>query len=68
MSGYIKVKGHPSLARDKKTGAIVNINKEQIQSNKLRKEKLKQREDDIDNLKNEVSEIRTLLNKIIEKL
>jgi len=68
MSNYAKVKGHPNLVKDLNSGVILNINKTEIESARLKKQKAKQQEEDLSNLKNEVSEIKNLLNKLIEKL
>ena len=65
---YLKVDGYPNLRKDKVTGVIHNINKKEIESNKRKKAKSREQEKDIDDLKNEVSEIKTMLNKILEKL
>ena len=68
MNNYVKVKGHPNLVKDMNTGVILNINKTELEAARTKKEKDRQREKDIDDLKNEVSEVKTLLKKIIEKL
>ena len=65
---YIKVEGHSNLVRDTSTGAILNINKDEISSARKRKLERKQKEKDFENLKNEVGDIKNMLNKIIEKL
>ena len=65
---YIKVKGHSNLARTGIYGSIVNINKEEIAAARKRKLERKQKEKDFENLKNEVGDIKIMLNKIIEKL
>ena len=56
------------LARDKRTGGIVNINKEEIQNARERKKQRKQKELEFEQLKTDVSEMKQLLNTIIEKL
>jgi hypothetical protein len=63
----IKIDGHPGLARDKKTGAILNINRNEIQIARERKALRKQKEREFEDLKNEVSEIKELLLKLVEK-
>ena len=65
---HIKVKGHSNLARTGIYGSIVNINKEEIAAARKRKLERKQKEKDFENLKNEVGDIKNMLNKIIEKL
>ena len=65
---YVKVKGHANLARTGLYGSIVNINKEEIAAARKRKLERRQKEKDFENLKNEVGDIKNMLNKIIEKL
>lgn len=65
---YIKVKGHSDLARAGQYGSIVNINKEEIQLAKKRKLERKQKEQEFENLKDEVGDIKKMLTQIIEKL
>jgi predicted transcriptional regulator len=63
MSNYIKVEGYENLYRDSSTGAI--INKEIPSKNKL-SITVNTVVDDINNLKNEISEIKSLLKSIVE--
>ena len=65
---YKKVEGHESLVRDLSTGAILNINKDEISAARKRKLERRQKEKEFENLKNEVSDIKIMLTKIIEKL
>ncbi len=68
MKSYVAIEGNSSLARDPNTGTIVNINKDEIHKARLLKTKRKEQEREFDDLKNEVSEVKELLNKLIEKL
>lgn len=69
----MNVKGNPGLVRDKNTGAILNINKNEIKQARKRK-KLWQEEKEktesiaveVQDLKNDVNEIKTLLKQILE--
>lgn len=65
---YLPVDGHPGLVRDVATNAIINTNKKAALSNKAAREKAIQRDQDIDNLKEEVSEIKQMLTQILERL
>ena len=65
---YIKVEGQRDLLRDKDNGAILNINKEEISAARKRKLERRQKEKEFEELKNEVSDIKTMLTKIIEKI
>jgi len=65
---YVKVEGHSSLVRDTNTGAILNINREEISAARKRKLERRQKEKEFEDLKNEVGDIKNMLTKIIEKL
>jgi hypothetical protein len=60
---YIKVEGHENLYRDSLTGAIVNTDKP-AQQNFSRQ--FNSAIDDINSLKDEISEIKSLLKNIVE--
>lgn len=64
---YIQVEGNSGLVRDRETGAILNANTTEIQKARLKKNKEKQREQEIQELKKDVSEIKVLLTKLVEK-
>ena len=65
---FLKVKGHEGYVKNTETGVVLNVNKEEIEAARKRKALRQQQEQDINNLKNEVSDIKTMLNTIIEKL
>ncbi len=64
---YVQVEGNSGLVRDRKTGAILNVNSTEIQKARLRKKKEKQQELEIQELKKDVSEIKVLLKQLVEK-
>jgi hypothetical protein len=64
---YIKVEGHSGLVRDKETGAILNINKTEVEQARERKKLRKQKEQELQDLKNDVSEMKQLLAQLVEK-
>jgi len=65
---FTPVDGHSNLVRDKATGAIVNINTNEMQAARTRKEKKKQQQQEIDQLKSDVSDIKKMLQQIVEKI
>jgi|TARA_Y100000816_G_C25970507_1_gene506421 hypothetical protein len=65
---YVKIEGHNGYVRDKKSGAVLNTNKSEIEAAKKRKQQRATKEQELDNLKNEVSDIKIMLTKLIEKL
>jgi hypothetical protein len=64
---FDKIKGDTSFVRDTTTGAILNINSNELDQARERKTLRKQKEQEFENLKNEVSEIKELLLKLVEK-
>ena len=62
---YLKVEGHDGLVRDQNTGAILNLDDSAIEARKKSKH-LSSALDDINMLKNEVSEIKSLLRELIQ--
>lgn len=64
----MKVKDHPDLAVDPRSGAVININKQEIQAAKARKAARMAEKERINKLENDVSEIKDLLKDLIGKL
>ena len=65
---YKKVEGHSDLVRDLSSGAVINNDKTAYQNYvSLREQKLKEKER-LDKLENEVGEIKSLLQKLVDKL
>ena len=68
---YINVEGSGGMVRDKETGAILNTNKSEIERARKRKIISKKKEEEFDNMKTDIKELKdnmvemkTLLNKI----
>jgi hypothetical protein len=63
----IKVEGYTNLYRDEQTGAIINHDTMAYNNyvNSLHKRDSEKKE--IDNIKNEISEIKSLLKQLLEK-
>ena len=71
---YLRVEGNPGLVRDKNTGAILSINRKNIEEARAQKAARKEEEQKIVNLENRMSaieykvdEVLNLLSKIAEK-
>jgi hypothetical protein len=69
----LKVEGHKDLVRDTKSGAIININKKEIdRARRLKAERQQKKQtfenlqSEVKNLKNDVSDIKKLLEKLVE--
>ena len=72
MSNYIPVEGNSDLVRDPKTDSIINTNTNayeqyisQRKKRKREKEKSLNLEEDLANLKSEMSEIKSLLKELV---
>jgi predicted transcriptional regulator len=72
MNQFLKVEGHASLVRDTTTGAILNNNRTEYEEYLDRKRKAEAREaeisqhtEDINNIKNELSDIKQLLQQLV---
>lgn len=63
-----KVKGHTNLMRDKRTGAILNTDRAGIAQAKANRLAQQQQAERIDNLEKDITEIKSLLSQIVEKL
>ena len=68
MSEYINVEGEPDFVKDMETGAILNTNRNEIQQAKARKKARLQQQNELDNLKQDVSDMKIMLSKILEKI
>jgi len=67
MDNYIKVDGQPSLVRDRNSGAIININTTEFEKARLAKQAKKRQEQKLQDLENDIIEIKALLRQLIEK-
>lgn len=70
----VKVEGHTDLVRDMNSGAVISINSTEANSARERKhrqqleeQEQKQLKSDVDQLKNDMSAIKDLLTKLVEK-
>jgi len=73
MNKYQKVEGHSNLVRDKQTGAILNTNRAEIakarkikEAKRLETERMNSLTEEVTTLKNEMSEIKQLLTRLVE--
>ena len=72
MNDFLKVEGHASLVRDTATGAILNNNRTEFDEYLDRKRRseakdaeISQHTEDINNIKNELSDIKQLLQQLV---
>lgn len=64
---YIPVEGHTNLFRDASTGAIINIDKNKAAKSRAQREKILKEKQEIEDLKNDVAEIKSLLKQLLER-
>ncbi len=71
---FVQVEGHPDLSRDMNSGAIVNRNRTAYDRAKRRAQEAQQSRDDIrtatreiNNIKSEMHEIKSLLKELVSK-
>ena len=74
MTKYLKVKNEIDLVRDSSSGAIINRNVSEFEAYKKRKLKMQENQDkvrdacrEINNLKQELYEIKDLIKKLVGK-
>jgi len=65
---YVKIDGHSGYVKDKLTGAVLNTNNEEIEAAKKRKADRLNKDKELNEIKNEVSDIKKMLTEIVEKL
>lgn len=72
---YVKVDDNPNLVRDNNSGAVLNINRNEIKEEKKRRnlariksQEQQQLKDDVNSLKKDMQEIKTILGKLAERL
>ena len=71
---YLQVEGHGDLVRDTQTGAVINRNRGAFEKAKQRSREVQKRNDElrdatreINNLKCEMHEIKSLLKELVNK-
>jgi hypothetical protein len=64
---YVQVDEHPGLVRDRKSGAILNINKNSITQARVAKKKRKADADRLDVLENKLERALDLLEALVNK-
>jgi hypothetical protein len=72
MTNFLKVEGHASLVRDMTTGAILNNSRTEYddyldrkRKSELRDAQIVQHTEEINSMKNELSEIKKLLKELL---
>ena len=70
-----KIEGYPDLVKDGNTGAVLSNNnsaysavKKRHKSKQLEKDKMQQQEIDINSMREELTEIKTMMKMLMEKL
>ena len=61
------VEGHPGLIKNEQ-GIVLNTNEQEVEAARARKKAWKEKQKELDELKNDVSELRDMMKQILEKL
>ena len=64
---FKKVEGHVGYVKDE-NGVVLNVNDDEIEAARKRKELMRQKDKEINELKDDVSDIKKMLTQIVEKL
>jgi len=68
MSRFMKVEGHNDLVRDNQSGAILNINTNELEQRRKIKAARKKKDDEVASLKKEVGDLKKMLAQVLERL
>jgi hypothetical protein len=66
MNKYIRVDGYNGLARDKNSGAIINIDSVGMSKARNRKKVWKEQQEELETLRNDVAMMKQMLQQILE--
>lgn len=68
INHYVKVEGHPNLVRDLKSNAIINTDKISLDNYTIAKRKKEEEVKRIDNIENELIELKSSIDEIKQLL
>lgn len=71
MDTYIKVKDHPDLVRDKRSNGILNINNTELEKYRAERDarmRIQKTVEGYEKLRQDVDEIKDMLQQLIKKL
>ena len=64
---HTKVDGHEGLVKDER-GVVLNTSTEEIRAARARKKAWKKKQEEIEDLKQDVSDLKDMMKQILEKL
>ena len=64
---YVPVEDKPGLVKNKDTGVILNINKAEVEQARERKRLRKQKDQELEDIKNDIRDLKEMVLKLIEK-
>ena len=64
---YVPVQDKPGLVKNKDTGVILNINKAEVEQARERKRLRKQKDQELEDIKNDIRDLKEMVLKLIEK-
>ena len=62
---YVKIDGHPGLVKDTVSGVVLNTDMTGLEAAKRKKQALSEEKKRLNKLENDVSEIKRLLEKLV---
>jgi uncharacterized membrane protein YgaE (UPF0421/DUF939 family) len=65
---YIPIEGQSELVKDISSGAVLNINSDAINKARMRKVREAEKEKELVELKNDISEIKQMLSQLTKKM
>ena len=63
----VRIENHEELVRDVKTNAVLNTDNDALQKYRARRDKERQLREDVDSLKTDMSEIKQLLQQLVNR-
>jgi len=63
----LKVEGYPDLVRDIHTNAVININESKADRARARAQAARQQSEDIEEMKNDLHELKALLQQLLDR-
>ena len=66
MNKYIKVDGYNGLARDRHSGAIINVDSTGMAKARNRKKVWKEQQEELETLRNDVAMMKQMMQQILE--
>jgi len=64
---FLRIENEEHLVRDSKSGAVLNTDLSSLEKYRAKRERDRQMQQDVENLKNDMSEIKSLLQQLVNR-